>query len=295
MILVFKQKECIILFTFFLYIAFTLALFPNEKNKMSISIKDSTNTASISGSEENKIWSAGSAFTIPRGRFEVGIFQPLQYGFNESTEFYGFPLLFFIMPNFGVKKRWPEVEGINLTTMHTISCPTFLLKTISREGTGGILPKEAIIPFILSFENHVLTTFIVNKYLAITPKAGFALSLVSGNSDFPTIDYHLFYPRTADYHESPTFNFGLDLQGKIIFDFDYYVDGDIFLLALEEGNFTFEHKFMILWKKSSGFNILAGYKYSIGKFPFTINKKLYPSGYDSKFFPIIDLQWGFSI
>ena len=278
-------KQNITSFVFLLSLIYSITVLAN----------DSTITSNFPENTYNRIWSSGSAFTIPTGRYEIGIFQPLQYGFNESTEFFGFPLLFFIMPNFGIKKKWPEINGINLTTMHSMSCPTFLLRTIAREGTGGILPKEAVVPFILSFENHVLSTFVINDYLLVTPKLGISFSIVSGKADFPTIDYHLVYPRTADYHKNPTINFGLDLQGKIIWNFDYYLDGDLFLLALDEGNFTFEHKLMIIWKKSNGFNILVGYKYSIGRFPYTVNKKLYPSGYDWKFFPLIDLQWGFKI
>ena len=52
---------------------------------------------------EAKLWDLHSAYPMPKGRWEVGIFQPMRYGLNEGLEVSTHPLLFFVMPNISLK------------------------------------------------------------------------------------------------------------------------------------------------------------------------------------------------
>ena len=47
----------------------------------------------------NKIWNSHSAHTLVPGRIEIGLFQPLRYGYNQFTEFSIHPGWFFLIPN----------------------------------------------------------------------------------------------------------------------------------------------------------------------------------------------------
>ena len=40
----------------------------------------------------HKNWHSGTAFLLPEGRMEIGIFQPLRYGWSKSIEFTIHPL-----------------------------------------------------------------------------------------------------------------------------------------------------------------------------------------------------------
>jgi hypothetical protein len=239
-----------------------------------------------------KNWSIENANTLKKGRYEFGVFQKLQYGYTDKTEFSTKPLLFLLMPNFEIKHNWSKSKTWTITSSHSASMPTFLLKTISKEGTAGLLPDDAEIPFILSLENLFLATYSgLPRNLSLTFKAGFSFSIRGESDNFPTIDYHLLYPRMADYYEGPTYTFGLSLSGKLGKNLSWLFDEDIFVLSHDIGAIVMEHKLLIGYEFSSTKKILIGYKYSIGEFPYTQNKKLYPDKSDDKFFPVIDFLW----
>ena len=235
---------------------------------------------------DNAIWFDGSAKTLPKGRYEMGIFQPLRYGLNKSTELVTHPLIGFIMPNIAIKKTWGDYCCYDFATRHGLTYPTLLLKSIARKGTGGFLPYLSTIPQIFTFNNQVILTKSMSDDHWVTTKMGFIISLKAGKMDMVTIDFPLIYPRTITYHSGLAFNLGIDFDGKLYKKLDYNLDIDIFLLNTPTGNYAFEHKAMIIWKRNSRFAILVGYKLIYGEYPYG------PDPYNPRIIPLIDLQWG---
>ncbi len=233
-------------------------------------------------------WSTGTAELLQPRRVELGLFQPLRYGFSKSLEFSTHPLLFFVMPNFDMKWAHGEVAGFKLTTAHGITYPSLLMNLVAREGIGGMISPEFDIPPILSFQNAVLASReLVNGHL-FTGKLALNLAAAFDNLDSrTTIDLPVFYPRMGVYYNDFGFRVGADMKGPLFRRFNYVIDGELFYYPTAEAdvNSAFEHKGLIYWNKSNKFQICAGYLLSFGEYPF---------GTQWHLLPLIDFQWGWT-
>ncbi len=98
------------------------------------------------GAQENRSWSAGTAYTIPQGRWETGLFQPVRYATTDLREWIVHPILFPVFPNIAIKQYWQDWRGGQLSYRLGFQYPTPLLRLLRREGTGGILAPDATIP-----------------------------------------------------------------------------------------------------------------------------------------------------
>lgn len=229
-------------------------------------------------------WSAGTAYLLPGGRWEVGVFQSLRYGYSESLEFSTHPLAFFLMPNLNIKWSHGSYQNFKISTRHSIYYPTPLLRTISREGTGGIISPEFHIPHLVSIYNEVLVSKLIAINQLITGKAGFCFALKSGALDErTTIDLPLVFPRLNVFYQGYGFRSGCNLEGKLIRRWNYLVDADVFYYPSAEEKMAFEHKGLLLWTKSQRFQFCIGYKLTYGEYPFGTQWHLLG--------PLFDLQW----
>jgi hypothetical protein len=231
-----------------------------------------------------RYWSSGTAYLLPPGRWEVGLFQPLRYGFSESLEFSTHPLVCILMPNLSVKWSHKSIWGFIFSTRHNIYYPTPLLRTISREGVGGIISPEFHIPHIVSIYNEVLLTRELTKNYLITGKFGLSFAIKSADLDKrTTIDLPLIFPRLNVFYHGYGFRSGFDILGKISKRWNFVMDSDVFYYPGAEQDFAFEHKGLILWNKSLRFQLCFGYKLVYGEYPFGTQWHLLA--------PIFDLQW----
>ncbi|MDP8203750.1 MAG: hypothetical protein P9L95_04380, partial [Candidatus Tenebribacter mawsonii] len=235
---------------------------------------------------ETAIWSKGTTDVLPQGRWEVGLFQPLSYGLNETTELSTYALADLVMPNITVKKFWRDLDGWKFASKHSLIYPTLFLNVMAKEGAFGILPDNSIIPQIFVLNNQFMLSYRYNEYFNFIPKIGFSVALTVGDSDFPTIDMPIVYNRTSIYHENIMFNVGFDVRGNISPKFEYLVDIDKFIMDKEYCEFSYEHKLLIIWKINRKFALSAGYKLSYSDYPSTLQRS-------TKIIPLIDLQVGF--
>ncbi len=240
----------------------------------------------VSISAETDIWSKGTTDVLPQGRWEVGIFQPLSYGLNESTELSTYALADLVIPNLTLKKFWKNIDGWKFTSKHSLIYPTIFLNVLAKEGALGILPDNSDIPQILVMNNQFMLSYRYNKYFNFIPKIGFSVALVGADSNFPTIDMPIVYNRTSIYHENVMFNIGLDVRGNISPKFEYLIDIDKFIMDKEYCEFSYEHKVMIIWKINRRFALSAGYKLSYSDYPSNMQRS-------TDIIPLIDFQVGF--
>jgi len=238
-------------------------------------------------SAETAIWSNGTTDVLPKGRWEVGIFQPLSYGLNETTQLSTFALTDLLMPNLTLKKFWYDLEGWRFTSKHSLIYPTIFLNTIAKEGAFGILPNNSKIPQILVSSNQFMISYKYNDYIQFIPKIGFSAALVGADSDFPTIDQPFIYNRTSVYHKKIMFNIGLDIRGNITPKIEYLADIDKFIMDKEYCEYSYEHKLMIIWKINNRFALSGGYKLSYSDYPSKLQR-------NTDIIPIVDLQVGFN-
>lgn len=232
----------------------------------------------------HKNWSAGTAFLLPEGRMEIGIFQPVRYGWSKSVEFSIHPLVAFIIPNLSLKWSHGQNNGYFFATRHRITYPTWLLRTVSKEGTGGLISPEFEIPNMISIYNEVVMSKEAFANHLLSFKAGVNYALKSGDLDQrATIDLPIIFPRLAVFYHGFNFRFGSDLQGKFFRRWNYRVDTDIFYIPAGDENFAFEHEGLLLWNKSERLQFFIGYKLTYGEYPFGTQWHL--------LFPMLDLQW----
>jgi len=237
---------------------------------------------------ETVTWSAanGSAQTLPRGRWCVGIFQPLRTGLTERIELSCHPLLLPLLPNLSVKwahRRPPGAWAI--ASRHSLYDPTPLLRLLSREGTGGILSPEFAIPNMAAWSSELLVSHAIGSGHLITAKAGLSFCLFrSGPLDRrATIDLPLVFPRLQPFYHDLTWRSGLESMGRIWRRWHYLADADLFYTPKGEENWALEHKAMLLWNRSAGLQLGLGYKLTFGEYPFGTQWHLLG--------PLFDLQW----
>lgn len=240
------------------------------------------------------IWRIGTARTLPKGIFRVGVFNPLSYGITDKLEVSTHPLLFFVFPNASVKKLWYVTERPwYLSTRHTLNYPSIALNIVSRKQFGGVLPENTKVPFILGLSNEFLaSTWLIKKTsctppdLLLTLKLGLKVAAKIGDNTIPTIDYPLIYQRTAIYQKKTyLWYFGAGLDGYLPHTiFNFSVDFDLFSVKFFD-DYAVEHKGLLVWSnKEERFTVAGGYLLSWGTYPFGTNLKV---------FPLIDCIWKF--
>ncbi|MFB0515275.1 MAG: hypothetical protein ACETWG_01575 [Candidatus Neomarinimicrobiota bacterium] len=246
-------------------------------------------------------WSAGTACTLPRGRWEKGLFQPLRYGQTDRLEWAVHPLLGMVLPNFQVKVAHRQWHGWNLASRYSFHYPTPLLRLVRRPDIGGLISPEgdiADIPPILAARGELLATRALNPFLQLTGRGGVGLAVKSGELDQrASIDLPLVYPRMALYYHGYQLNLGLNLRGDLSGKWTFSVDGNMLMIPGAEEAFAFELGGWLSWRKNGRFRLLIGYLLTYADYPFGTHWQLMPFplafGPDWRKlpFPIIDLQW----
>ncbi|MBN1481040.1 hypothetical protein EH223_01100 [candidate division KSB1 bacterium] len=233
-------------------------------------------------------WSIGTAQVLPQQRVEIGVFQPLRYGYSEKMEFSVHPLLFFVAPNFDIKRKHAEIGGISLASLHGLSYPTWLMRLLAREGIGGLISPEFNIPHIISVQNELFVSGELLSSHLLTGILAFNFAVKSGPLDpRTTIDLPVVYIRSGVYYHDYGMRAGVDIKGALAWRWSYVLDGMFFYYPKAESdiNMAFEHKGLLYWTKSRSFQICLGYLLSYGEYPF---------GTQWHLLPLVDMQWGWT-
>ena len=234
------------------------------------------------GIAQEKALSNDLSTVLKKGQKEYPLFGVKRIGIGHDMELQVHPLLFFLDPHIGLKKYWGNKNKWHISSRHTLNYPTILLKTISREGTGGVLPKTSVIPQIFSTKNEIQVAKALGDQFRFTAILGLELAATLGDSDFPTIDLPFAYRRTAVYHDHFLPYFGLQLEGDLTPELKYELAFTAYKIMNDTGGFTFEDKVILYWKKSRKFGLKAGLASAFGKYPF---------GNDIRWMPLVDFVW----
>ena len=144
----------------------------------------------------NKIWNSHSAHILEQGRVEIGLFQPLRYGYNQFTEFSVHPGWFFLIPNFQIKEsRIDFFYKFKTASSYKVIYPTPLLNMLAKEGIGGIIAPQHKMPSMFTFSGTLIGSRDFGG-VEISLNTGLDLGLVFGELDpTSTIDLPLVYHR----------------------------------------------------------------------------------------------------
>jgi len=235
---------------------------------------------------QNKLWADDSPQTLKKGRKVWPLLGVKKMGAGKNMEWHIQPVFFFISPNLGLKKHWKTKDnGWSISSFHQINYPSIYLNLFSREGAGGVLPKDSQIPPMLSIKNEVLVG-INHQGSAITFRAGLATAFKLGSAEkrFPDIDFPFLYNRTLGLNNSPNLytglNFNRDLRPKLNIEADFTA----FSVGNEDNDFVFESQLIFFWKKSDRFGLKLGAAAAHGRYPY---------GNDFRMIPVFDVLFGF--
>ncbi len=234
---------------------------------------------------ETRRFAPGTAYTLPAGRFESGVFAPLRYGLTDDLELSAHPGWFFVWPGATAKKQWMHHGAWTIATSHSLEVPTPFLRLIQVDGTGGIIPTDNQIPWFLQTEQRVIFTAQWAPGHDVTWSMGFIAAAHHGGMRMDTVDYPLVYPRLSALYNGLTARAGLDLDGRLRGDFYYSVDFDLFVMPEEdETRLAFEHSAGVSYRFGRRWQVFAGYKYAWSQLPF---------GSERVWLPLVDLIWAF--
>jgi hypothetical protein len=230
--------------------------------------------------------SNGSAQLLPKGRWTIGLFQPLRYGASQRVELSAHPLLFPLLPNLSLKWSHHPAGPWLIASRHSFYDPTPLLRFLRREGTGGIVSPEFEIPNMGAWTSELLVTHPLGDAHMVTVKAGISLCLFRSSAldSRTTIDLPLVFPRLQPFYQGYTWRSGLEGMGRLHHRWHYLADCDLFYTPRGDDNWAIEHKGMLLWDKSGKLQAGLGYKLTWGEYPFGSQWHLLG--------PLLDLQMG---
>ncbi len=238
------------------------------------------------------LWGAVFAMTPPesagvqnRGERSMGIFQPLRLGVGHDFELTTHPGLFFIMPNLTVQKYHGKTGGWMLASRIYVAYPTLLLRTIQKNGIGGIIapdPDIQKIPQLLYWRGEIRIGRELPRAL-VTLKSGVALGFGGTKLDERLwIDYPMVFHRMGVLFNGWGLNIGADFRYHLNPKMDILLDVDLFSLPGSAYSGFIEHKTILTWYGWNKLQLCGGYKLSHGEYP-----------YGSQWYlvPLIDLTW----
>ena len=253
-------------------------------------------------------WKSYSANILPKKRFEVGLFQPFRYGYSETLEYSTYPLWFFVMPNLTLKKSHEKFSGYNMASKWSLFYPRPILNMVSKKGIGGFIDPTIDIPIMLGFSFSLILTKSISD-MDISFNTGIDIGLaIDDLDDRVNIELPLLYHRLSVFHNNYGFHTGFDLEKNITDKFSVLVDLDFSILPGMDtketdsgitkllGEYSFEHKALLIYKKSETFRLLSGYKFVFGEYPFGPESRILPFlPLVDSWVPMIELQWGRSL
>jgi hypothetical protein len=210
-----------------------------------------------------------TAFTVPKGSFEFGLFQYMRFGVSDKVELAAHPILIFLDPQLRVKIRLKGVNGYLLSSEHGFTLPTPLLRTFQMSGAGGLISTQYNIPAMVSFYNGLILSKMLGHSSVATAKAGITFVIGSGSlEESSSIDFPLIYPRLLPFYHQPVFDLGLDFRSEVMTSFFYLITTEAFIAPGTNENFFFEHRGNIGWKPGPKFMLQVGYRLCFGKYPY---------------------------
>ena len=251
-----------------------------------------------------RAWDSHSAYIIKEQRWEMGVFQPFRYGLSESLEYSVHPVLFFIMPNISFKRSQADLGTFKTATRYSMIYPTPLLNMLSKDNIGGLIDPNITMPPMLGLSGSYLMSkdiFGINT----TSKIGIDIGLALGELDTRSnIDLPLVYHRLEVFHNKWGVHAGVDLTKEITRRVKLFMDIDMRLLpdpdkdrggqeySMHSGDYSIEHKMLLVWSRSPRFRVLAGYKLVTGDYPYGRDTRLLPYlPMMEKWVPLIEFQW----
>lgn len=234
-------------------------------------------------------WSSSSARTLPARRWEFGVFQNAHYGVTRNVELALHPVWLFVLPHLEVKATAFRSNAVAFAVHSRLSYPTSFLALVSREGSGGLLPKTSHPPFAVQIEGDAIGSVQLGTWhelaarvgLAVAPHAQFA------PEELPLLDFPFLYPRFAAIYTPIVPRIAVDAEGRLVQTLFYHAGAMGYLMpALPDvGNaYALELLLSLEYRPSSRLAISLGAREAHAK---------YAIGMRSHTLPFADVRFSF--
>ncbi len=228
-------------------------------------------------------WADDTAIPVSRGHWEVGLFAPIKFGLRDDIELGTHPTLMLVMPHLDAKVLWQRGGRAHFSMIYSLAYPSYLLKLIAREGTGGLLPPNTKVPQSVMLSAMMVGTVDLGARQFVTARAGGTVAPRFSSADqMPLLDFPFLYPRFAALKAVATFKLGLNYDGRMD-PVAYGLDVAYFILPVIDRGYTVEQGAWVGWLVSDHFTVRLGYRLSYGR---------YPAGKLFSYFPFLDLLVG---
>ena len=221
------------------------------------------------------LFSRDSALSIGENNRQISLFQPYIIA-TEQLEISTHPILFFVKPNFKIKRYIVKKYDFDFAGRFSFDYPTKLLEFIQRKGEFGILSIDPTIPkisnlFIVQSEMLITKQFL---FLNLTNKIGISLCPSCDLDSRNIIDLPIIYPRMRLYQNKILSNIGFDLEYLYLEKFSFKTDIDVLILSIND--IFFEHKLLFNYFINEKISLTTGYKLAFGEYPYGSQIDLYP-------------------
>lgn len=215
--------------------------------------------------------SGDTAFTLPRGGLEVGVFAPLRWGLTDHVELSVHPLVALVAPHLDAKIAWGRVAGIAIASTHGVLYPTPAMRLLSKEGTGGIVPHDVRYPHLLETGHHLVATRALGDHL-LTVRAGgrlaWNLTEFDGPRTWSEVEWHFIWPRAAAWFTGWSLDAGLAAEGPVWRALGYRLALDGFAMPGLRGDRAVEWAALVTARPRPGLRVEAGLQWSWAEFPY---------------------------
>lgn len=247
----------------------------------------------LSAFSQTKIWSVGSALTVPHRHLELSMFRASRFGLTKRLEISTKPLTLFVFPHVQLKKTWYKAGTFSFATAHGFYYPSNAMKVLKKRKIKDYLNENDSIPKIFAFKNELIFSKFLKKrttcdypnYL-LSLKLGVQFANVNNDSTFGHIEHPILYPRTEIYHKRTLWYAGLDLDARLTRTINFCIDVDY--LSLDDDSdvkdYAWEHKFLLMGELTNSVSISGGYKLCYTTYRERHRTTIY-------WFPLIDISW----
>ena len=236
-----------------------------------------------------RLWSGSNALTVPKGRWEFGLFGASHHGLTDSLELSLHPLLVVVLPHLEAKLMSARDARHVLGLRARVSYPTTFLDAVAKEGQFGLLPATSQPPFAVALEVDAMASseWFDDQLVSMWLGAAIAVHEPFTPMDLPLLDFPFLYQRFAALYAPAVPRIGFSFEGAIVGKLHYSTELVAYImpgLPDVEGATALEHAMTLEVRISEHVALSGSLRTSHAKYPY---------GRRTHFLPYLDVRTGF--
>jgi len=232
---------------------------------------------------------ANNAIIPQKGQIKYSLFNQAEYGINENISLRLHPITLFLSPTIAIKYNFFDNKKLMISSVHSLSYPSFMLNLIKNKGAGGFISPEYDIPHAFSMSNGIISSYKIRNQHLMTASLDFEFGI--NNSELhpgTSIDIPIILPRTMVYYKNIGFNFVCSVEGNLISNIDYLLKNQMYLFPFSDDEYDYEYQetsnsffnetsIKAFWRFNNSFKMGIGGMLCYGTYPYGRQWHLIPN------------------